>query len=580
MRSVLYLAVVTICMAGCSNREPTDPIPVFPAQEEDFGWITEEFDEDQYATILYVSAGRWAESGDGSIEAPYRSVKEAVEKVSAGSFPGPSAILVAEGNYSVQAIHLIPGIHLFGGFDTITWERDVDANRTILKGSGDERILVGENGCRIDGFQITGGRYRGNGGAIYCRSIEMEISNNMFIDNTTLEPVPWSPAYIHEKAHDGGAIYAGDGASLMVRRNIFRRNTTENGRGAAVAFHNGCRGEIRNNLFMNNTAGLRDEFRSSDGGAVSVFDWCDVDVIHNLFMGNRALSKNDGGALFYALWSSGTIHGNYFFNNRSMDDAGALFIGGQEHRYDAPLDPLPPEEEFFVTVDANVFMGNGNPSQNSGAFRITMESRGSITNNLIAFNNGAYFQRSDLDISNNTIADNLLLIETKEGLNPCRLNRNIFLGKVQIETAVEISDCLFPEDPEGGVHGVGFRKDGFPLNIVGQMVGENNMETRLTMAGPLEENILKNRVVKSGDRFTLVKENRGNMLIVFGDLPVSGAPLVMPTYTPESFPGTEDIGAEDATFEGKTVIDLYGYERAGSGVRAIGAVAGNNRQTL
>jgi len=574
-RLIPFLAAIIIYLTGCDNQESTVQIPTFPAQEEDFGWTTEEIDESLYSTIYYVSAGRSNEKSDGSKEAPYASIVQAIAQISDRSVATSSAILVAEGNYTVSALQLPAGIELFGGYSPDTWERDVNTHRTILTGVRDERILVGADRCRIDGFQITGGSFRGNGGAIYCKSVEMEISNNIFMDNTTLEPVPWSPAYIHEKAHDGGAIYAGNGASLNVRGNIFWRNSTENGRGAAVALHNGCRGEIRNNLFLENTAGLVDEYRSSDGGAVSVFDRCDVDVINNLFMGNRALNKNDGGALFYALWSSGTIHGNYFFNNQSMDDAGALFVGGQEHRYDAPLDPLPPAGEFFVTIDANVFMGNRNPSMNSGAFRITMESRGSVTNNLIAFNNGAYFQRSELDISHNTIVDNLLLIETKEGLNQCSLTHTIVLGKVQIETEAAISHCLFLDDINGGRGILEFRKDGIPLNILGSMVGESKIETRLVMDKSFDTNVLKNRIIRSGDRFYLVKENRNKMLIVYGDFPVSDVPVVMPTYTPESLPEMGDAGIEDPAEK-----DLYGNERTSGGFDGIGAVAGNTNKNL
>lgn len=567
-RSLNIIMALAFYLAGCRNPYQAERPMTFPTQGEDFGWATEVVDEQAFATIIFVSQEGSDENGDGSRNLPLATPGAALEMLSGISTGQDAALFVASGIYTVNDLRLVTGVHLFGGFDPVTWERNIDANRTILTGGDKGRILLGADQCRIDGFQITGGSFRGNGGAIFCEAVAMEISNNLFIANTTLEPVPWSPEYIHEKAHDGGAVYAGKGASIQVRGNIFWKNSTENGRGAAIAMHGGCKGEIKNNLFLNNTAGIKDQFRSSDGGAVSVFDWCRVDVSCNLFDGNRALNKNDGGALFYALWSSGTVHGNYFFNNQSMDDAGALFVGGQEHRYDAPLDPLPSGERFFVEIDANIFMGNRNPSQNSGAFRITMESRGSFTNNLVAFNNGAYFQRSELEISRNTIVDNLLLIETKEGLNPCRLTSNIILGDVQIETPVELSNCLFAEDVQGEKDLLSFRKDGMELHILGSMLRANRMETRIVSEEFFEANVLKNRILRTGSHFSLIKENRGRELIVYGEFPASESVLIMPTYTPEFATGVMDALRKDAGGR-----DLYGNDRPVRESPGIGAVA-------
>ena len=60
--------------------------------------------------------------------------------------------------------------------------------------------------------------------------------------------------------------------------------------------------------------------------------------------------------------------------------------------------PIPSAEEFFVEVTGNRFFGNTNPSRNSGATRITMESRGRVTGNVAALNNGFYLQRSELEV--------------------------------------------------------------------------------------------------------------------------------------------------------------------------------------
>ncbi len=266
----------------------------------DLGRQTESIDKQAYKQIYYVSAAENPCDSDpeGTQADPLNSIKEAVELLSDISPQDLTAILVSAGSYTVKNLQLLPGVHLFGGFDPRTWERDVEANSTVLSGASRGRVILGAANTRVDGFLITGGRYRADGGAIFCSGAEMEISNNLFTANTTLAPIPWNPRFIHEKAHDGGAVYGEDGASMRIRNNVFWRNHTENGRGAAVAFHGNCEGEVRGNLFLDNKAGTNDEHRSSDGGAVSVFDWCDVDVVHNLFYGNVALSKNDGGDSF------------------------------------------------------------------------------------------------------------------------------------------------------------------------------------------------------------------------------------------------------------------------------------------
>jgi len=82
------------------------------------------------------------------------------------------------------------------------------------------------------------------------------------------------------------------------------------------------------------------------------------------------------------------------------------------------------------------------------------------------------------------------------------------------------------------------------------------------------ENVLKNRIVRSGDRFTLVKENRGSELIVYGDFSDSYDIKVMPTYTPEYINSV--IGSGSGQERGK---DLYGNERSTGTKQVIGAVA-------
>ena len=561
---VILVGMAVSCTPGVLKDAPDTK----KDSRKDFGRDTEGINIDRYKHIYYVSNRGSDENGEGSKEVPFASLQKAIKMVSAASESDPAAIFVAAGAYVGGPFQMVSHIDLYGGFDPGSWERDIEKNKTVLSGGDRDRVLVAVDHTRLDGFYLINSRFRGNGGAIYCNGTSPEISNNFFFGNKSLGPIPWNPANIHEKAHDGGAIYAENGASPIIRNNIFVGNETENGRGAAIAFFDRCNGVIRNNVFLRNSAGLSDQQRSSDGGAVSVFDWCDTEVTDNLFIGNRALAKNDGGGLFVALWSSARITGNYFFNNEAMDDAGALFVGGQEHRYDVPLDPLPPAEEYYVQVRGNVFMGNRNPSLNSGATRMTMESRGEFSNNLAAFNNGVYFQRSDLAIYNNTIIDNLLLIETKEGLNPCRMKNTLVMGKIDIQIEADISfSLLLDTNKEKPSVQVSFVEDEIKLETIDVMTGDERLETRLVVQGDYKQNSLKNRIVRAGNRFTLVKYNQGNEIFLWDDLSAERDFLIMPSYTPDSGSAVIDAGT-DAGLDS----DLYGNPRPHGKTFDIGAV--------
>ncbi|MFQ5676198.1 MAG: right-handed parallel beta-helix repeat-containing protein, partial [bacterium] len=329
-------------------------------------------------------------------------------------------------------------------------------------------------------------------------------------------------------------IYCENGAAPVITNNIFVRNQTEVGRGGGVALHDHCDATIRGNVFLYNTVGLNDPKRSSDGGALSIFDWSDPIVEENIFLSNQALASNDAAGVFVALWSSATIKGNLFVGNVCDDDGGALFVGGQEHRYDRPLDPLPPADEFFVTIVDNVFIGNRNPSQNSGAMRLTMETRGLFANNVVAHNTGIYFQRSEMEVVNNTILEHFLFVETKEGLKPGVIANDIIWGQVDKDTATPMTHCDL-RDPMPGDGNISteprFRQDALTLLAAASAYSPKTYVTTLLVPGlSAREGELADRVVRAGDAWGVVKANAGATLEVWGDLSGEVVVIVLPTY--------------------------------------------------
>jgi hypothetical protein len=494
---------------------------------------TEKIQTAQYVKIVYVDIAGGKETGDGSRNAPWKSIKAALEQIDVkGQQKG--AVLVAEGTYLETGIQLRSGIDLYGGFRSGSWERDIQQYPTVLSGGGKQQILVGANNARVDGLVISGGSIRGNGGAIHCGSSSPTLTNNVFSGNKTLGPQSWAPKYLHETANNGGAVYGHDGAAPLIRNNLFVGNTTENGRGAAIAFDRKCKPVIDQNVFINNTAGLNDPMRSSDGGAISVFDWCNATITHNLFLGNKAIASNDGGAIFVALWSSARISNNILVDSESGDDAGALFVGGQEHRYNAPLDAIPPKEKFYVTIDHNRFFGNKNPSQNSGVMRLTMESRGEFAHNIMAWNTGVYFQRSEVAVKNNTILDNFLFIETKEGLKQGSIENNYIWGDFKLETPARVENNYIRNGFTGGVNNrkalPRFKNDGATMPIMAAVFNKARAATEILVEGAFAKNALANRVVRAGDKWGIIQANEHNRITIWGNL-VAAEMQVLPTYS-------------------------------------------------
>ncbi len=490
---------------------------------------TEPVDAQDYKRVLYVSSTTGSdEKGNGTRNAPWASLTHALENARGRTV----ALLVSAGSYGEHSLAPRKGLHLYGGFNAGDWSRDIEAHRSVIDASGEGRILIAADDLVLDGFEIRGGTIRDAGGAVYIDGTSPTLSNNTFIANKTQGPENWAPQHWHETAHDGGAIYCTGGGSPTIRNNLVVGNRTENGRGAGIAYDNECGGTIKDNVLAGNVAGTDDPMRSSDGGAISIFRWSSPDISGNVVLGNAALNRNDAGGIFVALWSSPTVRDNLIVGNAAGDDAGGLFVGGQEHRYDAPLDPLPDEDSFFVEVTGNRFFGNTNSSRNSGATRITMESRGRVANNVAALNPGFYLQRSELDVVNNTILENTLLIETKDGLRPTRFRDNVVLGAFDPEPVAEISGNLLSDGSVRQGNTVGepvFLDDGLLLRVVAANGSAAHHQSTLRLA-KAPGVALENRVVRSGDRWGVVRSVSGNTLTVWGDLSSAAELSVLPTY--------------------------------------------------
>ena len=542
---------------------------------------TEPVDWGRYQQVRYVSVHRGSDdAGDGTKSNPWRSIGYALSQAGDAGPRNRYAIVAAQGSYREAVIPMREYVDLFGGFEPETWRRDIWRYATVLDGAGGHRVLVGADHARIDGFEIRRGVIRGQGAGLFCDGASPVVSNNRWIANKTLGPKPWKPAYYHEPANDGGAISCVNGAAPVITNNLFAGNQTEIGRGGAISLRGRCAGRIANNVFIGNRSGTADPMRSSDGGAISIFDWSRPVIENNIILGNRALRDNDGGGVFVALWSSPLIRNNIFVGNASGDDAGALFVGGQEHRYDSPLDPLPPRDAFFIRITENVFFGNRNPWGNSGAMRFTMESRGLIANNIMAHNTGFYIQRSEATVVNNTILENVLFVEAKAGLEASVAANNIIWGETRFHAAVSVtySNLREPHDGAGNISAEPrFVDDWIPLRSLTSIYDRARRVTEIYLSGDgFETNELVNRVMKAGPRWGVVKSNRANRLIVWGDVAGEVDLMILPTYRlrPDS------PGVDKGALAGAPERDIDGDPRPSGGGIDMGADEVTNDERL
>ena len=510
--------------------------------------VAEPVPRERYALVLHVAPGGDDLRGDGTAARPWATLPAAMERAGRPTAGRRVALLVAAGRYLQPTLALKPGVDLFGGFSADFARRDLWVHASTLASPEGSRILLGADDARVDGFHLRGARVRGKGAALLCDGVSPVVSHCVLADNRTLAPAGWNPPLLHETAHDGGAVFCVNGAAPLLTGNIFHDNATECGRGGALAADGRAAPRLVGNVFTNNRAGLTDPMRSSDGGAVSFFGGARGELTGNAIVANEALTRNDAGGIFVALWSAPVIRGNRVVANDAGDDAGGLFLGGQEHRYDAPLDPFPPAAEFTILVEGNWFVANANTARNSGAMRVTMETRARLVDNLVAENaGGVYLQRSELELERNVIWQDWRFVEDKASLGPSRLAGNVLRGPAgPVNARVTFAGNRAPGDTPGGPHlplPERFREDGLGGELVDLAFDRERGVTRLRTVAPLPAGAeLAGRIVRVSDQparggqWRVIAWADGRDLVLWGRLDaVTKAPRhfeILRTFTP------------------------------------------------
>ena len=168
---------------------------------------TEQVDLTTYSQVLYISQINGSDKeGNGSQLKPLCTILFALNNITHNADKNKTALLVAAGTYKDGTVNMKSYVDMFGGFNNVSWQRDIYANRTILDGDYSHRVVIGADEARIDGFTIANGTTRSKGGGILCDDTSPEISNCLVVNNSTVEPEHFNSARIHQKGNEGGGI--------------------------------------------------------------------------------------------------------------------------------------------------------------------------------------------------------------------------------------------------------------------------------------------------------------------------------------------------------------------------------------
>lgn len=516
MNSLTRVALlITFALASqtFAQDKPAAANPPPKMEPNNLGPRTQAVDEKAYAKVVRVESGG--------------SIPDALAGITDASESKRYAVFVAAGEYKGDTIEMKPHVDLFGGFRAKSWKRDIDANRTILDGQGQRRVLVAADDARIDGFTIKSGKVRGHGAGILCDHASPTISNNTFLDNATLEPQGRDPKMIHQRGHDGAAIACLNGSSGTIANNIIANNTTEIGGGAGIAVVNYSMPQILNNVITGNTTGLADVnlSRSSNGAAISATKAehrppLRMTVINNVITHNTAKGKSDAGGIYLEYDSSPVIGANWLLGNWCEDDGSAIYVMKNSH-------PL---------FTRNIVAGN-----NSSAIRLSKEGRGELSHNLVFGNAAAVICISSwMNFHHNTVVDNgsgLSYGNTyAPHLKPSVITENIFYdnggsGGFGVDPSSSDAPIVRNNDIQGGYKGEGegnfdeqpqFVDDGAGGKVKSIEYDAQRAVTTITTSSPAPGGggNLAGRVISVGDKWGMIKSGGGvdGKLLVWGDV--------------------------------------------------------------
>jgi hypothetical protein len=502
---------------------------------------TQQVNKTKYAEIYYVSQKTGSDkNGDGSETRPWATLFQAMNSIKDESAGHYAAVFVAEGDYSKATVKMKEYIDLYGGFNSRTWKRDIYKNPTALDGRNARRVVLGADNAVIDGFIIMNGLSRSHGGGILCDDSAPTISNCIIKNNYVLEPVDFNNQRIHQHGNDGGGVACLYDATPTIINNLFYNNRTSIGDGGALSFYGWSRKRhgtdrkikdnfmvgyvrpvVKNNVFVENTAGVNDIYRtrSSNGGAISCSHEARPILENNIIASNRAKGNSDAGGIYVEYFSYPTVKDNWITGNISDDDGGGIYI--------MRLSDAQVMDNFIA---GNWTMGGG-----VGGVRLSKEGRAQITGNVIVENQsggGVQCVDSYMELKNNIIMNNLgkysiFFSDVFSYFKPSVIDSNIVhgnRGKLTLETKTPEQILLRKNNFDEKIDGnrnfdktIKINEKYLNREIKSMNFDTSSCQTIILFSGDLDLNSLVGHVIKIGEFWSVIEKAETGKLYVWGN---------------------------------------------------------------
>lgn len=222
---------------------------------------------------------------------------------------GKSSVLVANGLYN-EAVTVHPGINLLGGYNSLTWSRDVENTLTVISGSSDlggHLYTIKADGISqpttISGFIIQGATNFNSSGNSYVVYINNSDGNLAIVDNSIY------------------AAKAGDGAQGALGSDG----------------QDGSPGGVGANTVESNSYSYNFNVAGGLGGA-GVVSGGDGGGVHGQVSNNDQQESGETGSPSSEDMGGASGDGGY---NRYTDNCGTFYTGGYSAQGEAGADGLP-----------------------------------------------------------------------------------------------------------------------------------------------------------------------------------------------------------------------------------------------
>ena len=322
--------------------------------------VTEPVDLTDYQQVKYVSITTGSDvSGDGSTSLPWKTLSYALTKATDASSTKAYAILIASGSYTSTAnpvFTMLPWVDLFGGYDPLTWTRDININRTILHGDRIRSVVNGASNSTIDGVTIQEGGNTGTsaGYGIKFKNTSYSVVSNCTVTlnastssgggiNAILSILSLKNDSIVENRadSDGGGLYASSSAITMTGCMI--SDNSSSNKGGGIHFYSTSSARLTDCMLENNSSYM--------GGAIfydsssSVLTGCTLNgnsttgnggAIHaeygilriNQCIISKNSTKTHGGGIFLTGYSNAHFTNCLLTDNTAVNSGGAISTSG------------------------------------------------------------------------------------------------------------------------------------------------------------------------------------------------------------------------------------------------------------